>query len=243
MADNEKVQENSQREDSEAFRKRIPSQSEDLGSREVLADIPDLIWYPAEVNTSIRPGWFYHTYEDEKVKSLEELTRVYLQSVGGNASFLLNIPPHPQGYFAPGDVKRLRELGEWIKNLYSADFTGGAAFTSSSSEFGHTADGLNETGRYWKSGEEDKTPYIEVVFNNPVSPGVLLLQEEITLSQRIESFTLSYRKDGAWEEICRGTVVGNKRICLLPKGIQASKWRLNITSCRCGAALKVFKLM
>ncbi|MDR1689386.1 MAG: alpha-L-fucosidase [Clostridiales bacterium] len=243
MADNEKVQENSQREDGEAFRKRIPSQNEDLGSREVLADIPDLIWYPAEVNTSIRPGWFYHTYEDEKVKSLEELTSVYLQSVGGNASFLLNIPPHPQGYFAPGDVKRLEELGEWLKNLYAADLTSGAVFTSSSSEEGHSADGLNENGRYWRHGAEDKTPYVDAVLNTPVSPKFLLLREEISLSQRIESFTLLYRKGGEWEEALRGTVVGNKRICALPKGIQASEWRLVITSCRCQAALKVFKLL
>ncbi len=62
---------------------------EDLGSRAVLEGEHALIWYPAEVNTSIRPGWFYHSEEDDQVKSLEELVHIYLGSVGGNATFLL----------------------------------------------------------------------------------------------------------------------------------------------------------
>lgn len=70
---------------------------EDLGSRAALQGEKDLIWYPAEVNTSIRPGWFYHTKEDNQVKSLEELISIYCGSVGGNATFLLNVPPMPNG--------------------------------------------------------------------------------------------------------------------------------------------------
>ena len=39
-------------------------------------------WIPAECDVSIRPGWFYHTDEDNKVKSGEQLFDLYLKSVG-----------------------------------------------------------------------------------------------------------------------------------------------------------------
>ena len=56
-------------------------------------------WIPAEVNTSIRPGWFYHKEEDSLVKSPEELFTTYLQSVGRGSTLLLNIPPDQSGLF------------------------------------------------------------------------------------------------------------------------------------------------
>lgn len=115
MQDTEKIKENSQQEDSEEFRQRaIRAEDEDLGSREAVRGEKELIWYPAEVNTSIRPGWFYHAAEDDQVKSLEELIHVYENSVGGNATFLLNIPPTPEGLFHERDVERLKELGDYI---------------------------------------------------------------------------------------------------------------------------------
>ena len=64
-----------------------------LGSRERIAKAKKLRWFPAQVNTSIRPGWFYHASQDGQVKSLEHLLDVYFGSVGGNAQFLLNLPP------------------------------------------------------------------------------------------------------------------------------------------------------
>lgn len=72
---------------------------EDFGSRKALENEKDLIWYPAEVNTSIRPGWFYHPEEDNGVRPLSELIDIYYKSVGGNATFLLNIPPSPLGLY------------------------------------------------------------------------------------------------------------------------------------------------
>ena len=87
----ESVQERSQQTDDKEFRmRRITSDMEDLGSRRALEGETNLIWYPAEVNTSIRPGWFYHPEEDDQVKSLEELIYIYIGAVGGNED-----PTHP----------------------------------------------------------------------------------------------------------------------------------------------------
>ena len=96
----DQIQENSQKQDDKQFRERIVRASDqDLGSYELIKDEKELIWYPAEVNTSIRPGWFYHEEEDDQVKSLETLISIYEHSVGGNATFLLNIPPTKEGLF------------------------------------------------------------------------------------------------------------------------------------------------
>ena len=82
---------------------------EDLGSREVIRDAEKLVWYPAEVDTSIRTGWFYHPEEDTAVRSAEELLDIYCSSVGGNASLLLNIPPDTHGKIAAPDCAVLGE--------------------------------------------------------------------------------------------------------------------------------------
>ena len=123
----ESIQEKSQHSDDEEFRQRkITSDMEDLGSRKALEGEKDLIWYPAEVNTSIRPGWFYHPDEDTQVKSLEELIHIYCGSVGGNATFLLNIPPMPNGLLHENDVKRLEEFGAWKRSSFSENLAGHA---------------------------------------------------------------------------------------------------------------------
>lgn len=242
MVDNEKVQEKSQKEDDSLFRKRIPSGNEDLGSRDVLKDAEELIWYPAEVNTSIRPGWFYHQAEDESVRSLEELTNVYLQSAGGNATFLLNIPPHPQGYIAPPDVQRLREIGAWLKGSFGTNLLADAAYTASSSEQGHGPEQIGKQGGYWKAEDDDAAIQIIAQADGDICPQYLTLQEEITQSQRIEAFTLSCWLDGEWKAVCEGTVVGYKRICPLPHAVSGSRWRVTIPASRGGATLKTFAL-
>jgi alpha-L-fucosidase len=54
-------------------------------------------WIPAECDVSIRPGWFYHKEEDDKIKTPEELFQLYLKSVGRGANLLLNVPPDRTG--------------------------------------------------------------------------------------------------------------------------------------------------
>ena len=74
---NEAIQEKSRQTDDREFARRYESSEEDLGDRSVIQGEKELVWYPAEVNTSIRPGWFYHASEDDKVRSLEEL-RIFI---------------------------------------------------------------------------------------------------------------------------------------------------------------------
>ncbi|TDW88399.1 alpha-L-fucosidase [Kribbella pratensis] len=83
-----------------------------------LAQADELRWYPAEVDVSIRPGWFYHASEDASVKSLPELLDIYRKSVGRNAVLLLNIPPDRRGLFADPDVEALAAFGAAVREYY-----------------------------------------------------------------------------------------------------------------------------
>lgn len=86
----------------------------DMGSREFLSNYDDFMWYHAEVDVSIRLGWFYHPLQRFTLKSLNHLMKIYYNSAGNNSLMLLNIPPNRDGLFAKSDVKRLQEMGEWL---------------------------------------------------------------------------------------------------------------------------------
>jgi len=241
MADIKLIQEMSQKEDDPDFAVIVNKRSvEDIGSREAVKDVKDLCWYPAEVDYSIRPGWFYHASQNEKVHSFERLKTVYLQSVGGNAAFLLNIPPNRDGLIHENDVKRLAELGDWIRESFSVNLLENASFAASDTEDGFDAAMINKGT--WKSCEDSQAPWVEAITNEPVSPKYLVLQEDISFSQRIEGFTLSCMKDDVWTEVCKGTVVGYKRISPIDVQVTSDRWKLEINSCRLGATLKSFYL-
>lgn len=103
----------------------INGMSTDLGSRELIAKADRLYWWPAEVDVSIRPGWFFH--DTEQPKSLRELAEIYMRSVGRNAVLLLNIPPNRQGRIEPADSARLIELKQWIDRSFSDNLVEGPA--------------------------------------------------------------------------------------------------------------------
>lgn len=183
--DTEKIREKSQREDGAEFRQRtISAGDEDLGSRDIVRDEPDLVWYPAEVNTSIRPGWFYHPEEDGRVKPLEELIKIYESSVGGNAAFLLNIPPTPEGLIHENDAARLRELGTYLRETYRRDLAEEAQVTR-------------------------RSDTVQLLWPKPVKASRIVLMEDIAESQRVEAFAVF---DGGGAEIYAGTVIGYKKI-------------------------------
>lgn len=153
LVDNEKIQEASQRQDDGAFHELpLSSTDKDLGSRELVKNVKNFVWYPAEVDTSIRPGWFYHEEEDDKVRPMEKLISIYLKSVGGNSVLLLNIPPHKDGYITKYDIKRLEEIGSFIKNSFKDNFTLAAKLNVSSTDRSNSIENVKfEDESYWKA--------------------------------------------------------------------------------------------
>ena len=207
--DSEIISEKSQQEDNEEFRqRRVDARDEDLGSRKVLADEQELIWYPAEVNTSIRPGWFWHESENDKLRSLEELMDIYIKSVGGNATFLLNIPPTNEGLLHENDVRRLAEIGEFIRRAFADNIAPDADITADCEGIENV---FTDSYDSWYKADAPETE-ITFKFDKPEKLGYLVIKENISMSQRVESFTVSVSENGSFREVYEGTVIGYKRI-------------------------------
>ena len=212
MKDTEKVAADSQQSDDASFRqKKLTARDKDLGSRSALQGEDRLIWYPAEVDTSIRPGWFYHEEEDDRVRSLEELIHIYETAVGGNAMLLLNIPPDKEGLFHENDCRRLAEIGEYLSRTYGENLLEKAAIRSDSKEEGHGIESVRIDGYddYYKTEDGIRTAEIYIDFPEPVNVSHVVMKENIRLSQRIEAFEIL---DETEKCLYKGSVVGYKKI-------------------------------
>lgn len=199
------------------------------GSREILANEQELIWYPAEVNTSIRLGWFWHESENDKVRSLEELVNIYYNSVGGNATFLLNIPPTNEGLLHENDVKRLAEIGEYLEKAFGENLLEKARLSADG--VGIESVRADSYDDYFTAEKGRNTAEITAEWEQPVSVGNIVLKENIRMGQRVESFTVEVRNNGVFSEFYSGTVIGYKRIVPL-KNITADAVRIRITDSR-----------
>ncbi|MFI1772055.1 alpha-L-fucosidase [Thalassobellus citreus] len=190
-------------------------------------------WVPGEADVSTRPGWFYHSVEDDKVKSVEELVDIYYKSVGRNANLILNIPPDKRGLINKHDEVQLKEFRavinadfktELLKNTKaSANYVRG---NSPVYEAKNVIDGNKDT--YWATNDNQKTASIEFQFKKPTAINRILLQEHIALGQRIKAFNVEVKVDKNWQTIANETTIGYKRI-LRTKRVIATALRINIT--------------
>lgn len=232
--DTEKVASLSQQSDDKSFRNRkISARDRDLGSRKILKNEQELIWYAAEVNTSIRPGWFWHENENDKVRSLDDLINVYNNSVGGNATFLLNIPPTRDGLFHENDVKRLEELGEYLKKGFGNNLLDTAELTADSCASEHEISTARSDNydTYYTPEKGKTTACVTAKWKRSVNIGNIVIKENILCSQRIESFAIDVFTGKKFKEIYKGTVVGYKKIVPLG-GVRTDCLRLRITDSR-----------
>jgi alpha-L-fucosidase len=212
---------------------------DDLGSRNVLwrrrEESPALCWYPAQVNTSIRPGWFYHQSEDDRVRTLQDLLTVYYGSVGGNSQFLLNIPPDRRGLFHENDVARLKELGQVLNETFAQNLALGAKLSAEitgGQSVGDVADMLdNDAGTFWTTTDGPEEVVLSVELPDPVRVNCLMLQEHIASGQRVEAFDLEAQFDGEWKTIASSTVIGHKRLVRFDDA-EFSKFRIRFNQFR-----------
>jgi len=187
LRDAERTASKSQKADDGKFSRLVKSDEEDLGSRDAIAANSDpLVWYPAEVNTSIRPGWFFHA--NEVPRSVAELMSIYRGSVGGNATFLLNVPPGPDGLVAEVDRAVLAGLGQAIAGLYARDVAPSA----------ETATDGPVTTLNWRVPQ--------------LIDGVVL-GEDIARGQQVDGLIVEAQgADGGWTQLATIDSVGYRRI-------------------------------
>ena len=237
MTDPSITAELSQHEDNEEFRDRpLDETQSDLGSRERLKNEKELVWYPAETDVSIRPGWFYHEEEDDKVRSFENLKDIYLKSVGGNTTLLLNIPPMKNGKIHEKDMAILKRLGEFINDTFKNNLLKNALITTVPEHDcrGNSPDMMrtDDYNTYFMNKEGENKLQIEIKFDECKKLNYLVLKEAITFSQRVEKFNVYFNDEsGNKIKIFEGTTIGYKRIIDL-KGIKTDNLTIEIEDSR-----------
>ena len=172
----------------------IYNTEKELGTMANILYSKGLTFTPAEINMSIRPGWFWH--QEENPHSLERLFKTYLLSVGANSCFHLNLPPTKDGLIDERDMQRLKEL----KDLLDSEFKNEIPFKLIKDE-----------------AAPSTQPYYRLILKEPVKDiKYIVLQEDIAKGQRVESFRVTADfSSGNQYPIYQGTCIGNKKICQL----------------------------
>jgi alpha-L-fucosidase len=193
-------------------------------------------WIPAEVDVSIRPGWFYHANEDNLVKSPEKLFDIYLTSVGRGAVLLLNIPPDKNGLIHQNDVLSLKGFRQLLDSTFKTSLAAGITVTASSvrgNDPAYTPMHLTDDNKesYWATDDGITSASITFDLEKPMKIKYIVLQEYIKLGQRVKRFSIEVLYEGNWKEVAEKTTIGYKRIIQIDPVI-AQKVRVNILESR-----------
>ena len=215
----------------------INAMSKDLGSRELVSKASDLFWYPSEVDVSIRPGWFYHPEEDDKVKTVDQLTDLYYRSVGHNATLLLNFPVDRNGLIHPTDSLNAVSFHQRVQKELADNLLSSAKVSASDERGGQfkvrgVTDGKYDT--YWATNDGVTTADLTFTFSQPTKMNRVMIQEYIPLGQRVKSFVVEYKEGDQWLSVkCNEetTTVGYKRL-LRFEMIETEELRIRFTDAR-----------
>jgi len=148
-------------------------------------------WLPSEVDVSIRrPDWFWHSDNEKKVLSLDQLISIYYRSVGRGAQLLLNIPANREGLLSQPDCRAAAALGKEIQRRFGKPI----AATRGS---GHS---------------------IVLELPNPTRIDTVILQERIASGERVRAYRLEGQVEAgaSWSLLARGSAIGHKRIQPVP---------------------------
>ena len=203
-------------------------------------------WVVPLCNTSIRPGWFYHPSEDDRVKTPRELIDVYYRSVGPNCVLLLNVPPDTRGLLHENDVAVLREFRRILNETFDVDLAAGRPVDAEGRRNGRArfapanlVDGNPDS--YWAARDGERTARLEIDLGATVHFDRVMLQEPIRLGQRVVAFAIEAHTESGWVRVAEGTTIGYKRLLRIPR-IGADRVRLRIEDAVAPPALSQFGL-
>lgn len=203
--------------------------NEDLGSRNILEKVPALFWFPAEVDVSIRTPtaaaadgiedqWFFHAGK-QRVRSLNELLDIYYKSVGRNANLLLNFPVNKDGVIPTEDVNRINDFKNYLNSTFSTGF-------------------FKDKDTSWINVNNGKSK--EYKLSSKTQVNVLVIQEDISKGQRVESFSIEYfdNTTSEWKNVTLAQIsqktktIGYKRIIKFNTAVTTDKIKITINETR-----------
>lgn len=175
-------------------------------------------WVPAECNVSIRPGWFYHAREDNKVKTVDQLVDLYYRSVGHNGTQLINFPVTKEGIIHPTDSARAVAAYRQISSELKTNLLRQARLQASATRgkaFGVRNLTDDDFDTYWATPDGVVKADLTIRFSKPRKLNRMKLQEYIPLGQRVKSFTVEYLDGGNWLPVKLNeetTTIGYRRL-------------------------------
>jgi len=189
------------------------------------------LWWPAETNTSIRPGWFYHANEDTQVKDPQRLMKLFDESVARGTNLILNLPPDRRGRIPDIDLASLTAFGDALRASFARDLAQGAVATASAHRgTGFTPDKVLDGNRetYWSTPDADRTPSLILNLRPGTRFDLIRLRENLALGVRVTRFALDADLGSGWQEIANKEGIGAQRIIRLAQPIAPRRLRLRI---------------
>jgi len=204
-------------------------------------------WIPAEVDVSIRPGWFWHPNQDNVAKDEKRLTQIWFDSVGRGANLILNLPPDRRGVLPEVDVLHLQKFNRHVSAMLSEDIARGAKVTASnergsSRQFGagNLTDGRENS--YWATDDTVKDAEFVITLTKLREISVIKLAEHIALGQRVDSFKVDVRVDGKWVPWVDGFQISAQRVLRgTPVVTDAVRVAVKASACPCLTSVSIYR--
>jgi alpha-L-fucosidase len=201
-------------------------------------------WVPAEVDVSIRPGWFYHPKQDSMVRTPDNLMNIYYSSVGNNCNLLLNVPPDRRGLLNENDVKSLMAFKELRDKEFANELAKGKAVTATKQRGKNFAPSMVNDGNpetFWSTPDNVKSASVTIDLGALTEVNRVLIQEYIKLGQRVSKFSVSADVNGEWKPVVEGTTIGHKIIRKFPV-VKTSKIKITIGEAKACPAISNIEL-
>jgi alpha-L-fucosidase len=204
-------------------------------------------WIPAECDVSIRPGWFWHEAENARVKTPKQLINLYYQSTGRGATFLLNVPPNPQGLISPEDTASLKAFGDYLRGTFAQNLALKAKADAThvrgnDKQYGpaNLLDGRADT--YWATDDRTTSADVTIDLGRGSRFQIIRLREAIQFGQRIDTVEIERWQPDGWQPLAKATGIGARRLIRLDAPVIAQRLRLRVTQASASPALTEFAL-
>ena len=197
----------------------------------------------SEVDTSVRPGWFYHKAYDKQVKDTDKLIDLWFNSIGVSSTMLLNFPPDKRGLVFETDAKNAIDAHKIIEKVLSKNFAQNASVKANSVRDGFPAENIIN-GNYddvYVPEEGVLNPVIEITLEKEEIFDTLLLGEYIELGVRVGGFTAEAFIDGKWTLLADKKSIGYKKAIYFSP-VTSDRIRITITEAMAEPVLREFGL-
>ena len=197
---------------------------------------------PAEVDVSIRPGWFYHPEQDDAVKSTAKLVRIWLDSVGKSSMMLLNFPPDRRGLIPDTDAANAIRAHQIIATTFAANLAENAKASADSVRHPLAEAEMmlvNDYDCFYAAADDNITPTIYIDLPRKVEFDCFSIGEYIELGQRVRGYKVEALVEDNWVELADKKSIGYKNIQYFDP-VTSDKIRISIYDAAAAPVIREF---